>query len=340
MKKGKPKNINKLKSPNLKGKKILITGGLGFIGSNLVLKCLELGAEVTIYDCLDPHSGGNMYNIHDIKDSVNLVLSHILHFDDLCGHIMNKDIVFNCAASTSHPFSMWDPMFDIDINSKGVINLLEAARRFNRNIRLIHLGTTTQIGKLQYSPADEAHPEFPTDIYSANKSVSEKYVLIYGRAYDIPVTVIRLPNVFGPRAAIHSSDFNFINYFIGLGLQNKIITIYGKGTQLRNVLYVDDCVSALIMASQTDKTNNEVLFAVGDNHYSVAEIAKSIGKYIGGTPKFIEWPEDRKVIEVGSAVISNKKIKSMMNWTPNYDLNTGLVKTKEYFTACLKEYLR
>lgn len=337
-KKGKP---HEFKLPDLKGQKILITGGIGFIGSNLAHKCLELGAEVTIYDCLEPHSGGNTYNIHDIKDSVNLVLSDILHLDDVCGHIVDKDIVFNCAASTSHPFSMRDPMFDIDVNSKGVINLLEAARRFNKDTKFIHLGTTTQIGKLHYSPADETHPEFPTDIYSANKSVSEKYVLIYGKAYNMQVTVVRLPNVFGPRAAIHSKEFNFVNYFIGLALQGKEITVFGEGKQMRNLVYIDDCVSALIMASQSDRTNGEVLFAVGDKHYSVAEIAKGIVKHIGsGSVKFIEWPEDRKAIEVGDAIISNKKIKSVLNWHPRFDLETGLIETKEYFIPCLEQYLK
>ena len=331
---------NDLQLPDLKGKKVLITGGLGFIGSNLVHKCLELGAEVTIYDSLDPRFGGNKFNIHDIKNSVKLISKDLLNFEDVCQHITDKDVVFNCAAATSHPFSMKEPLVDVDINCKGTLSLLEAIRRFNKDVKFVHLGTTTQIGKLQYNPADEMHPEFPTDVYSANKSASEKYVLIYGNAYQIPVTVVRLPNVFGPRATIHSSEFNFVNYFIGLGLQNKVITIYGEGSQLRNVLYVDDCISALIMASQTDETNGEVLFAVGDKHYSVAEIAKSIAKYIGGAVKFIEWPANRKVIDVGDAVISNKKIKSILNWAPNYDLRSGLLKTKEYFIPCLKEYLK
>lgn len=331
---------NEVKLPSLKGKKILITGGLGFIGSNLAHKCVELGADVTIYDSLDPRFGGNKFNIEDIKDSVKLVLKDILDFDELCRHIKDKDIIFNCAGATSHPLSMREPLVDMEINCKGTINLLEALLRFNKSVKLVHLGTTTQIGKLHYQPADESHPEFPMDIYSADKCASEKYVLVYSTAYGIPATIIRLPNIFGPRAAIHSKDFNFMNYFIGLGLQNKDITIYGKGTQLRNALYVDDCVSALILASTSDKTNGEVFFAAGDEHYSVAEIAKSITEHIGGTVKFIEWPKERKAIDVGDAVISNKKIKEVLKWKPQYSLGNGLIKTKEYFSECLKEYLK
>ena len=326
---------------SMKGQSVLITGGLGFIGSNLARKCLELDADVTIYDCLDPRSGGNLYNVHDIQDFIELGYHDILNFDSLSEHITNKDIVFNCAASTSHLFSMREPWIDLDVNSRGVINLLEAIRRFNRDVKFIHLGTSTQLGKLQYQPADEKHPEFPTDIYSANKSVSEKYVLIYANAYQVRATVIRLSNVFGPRASIHSPEFTFNNYFIGLALQEKDITVFGEGSQRRNVIYVADAVSALILASQTDRLNGEALFAVGDQHYSVAEIAEATVKYIGsGRVKFVKWPKDRKSIDVGDVIISNQKIKEVLGWTPQYDLKSGLIETKAYYESCLKEYLR
>lgn len=325
----------------LKGKKILITGGLGFIGSNLAHKCLEMGAKVTVFDCLDPRSGGNLYNIHDIKDSVELCYQDILNFDLLSLAIINKDIVFNCAASTSHPFSMREPWIDMDVNSKGVINLLEAIRRFNKDARLVHIGTSTQLGKLHYQPADESHPEFPTDIYSANKSVSEKYALIYAKAYQLRTTVIRLSNVFGPRAAIHSPEFTFNNYFIGLALQGKDITVFGEGNQSRNVLYIDDAITALIRTSLTEHINGETFFAVGDRHYSVAQIAETTVQYIGsGKVKFVEWPKSRKSTEIGDAIISNKKIKEVMEWTPLYDLEEGLIKTKAYYETCLERYLR
>jgi UDP-glucose 4-epimerase len=222
-----------------------------------------------------------------------------------------------------------------------VINLLEAIRRFNQHTKLVHVGTSTQLGSLRYQPADENHPEFPTDIYSANKSVSEKYVLIYARAYGIPATVVRLANVFGPRATIHSPEFTFNNYFIGLALQDKDITVYGEGKQLRNVLYVDDAVEALILAVQSDSTNGETFFAVGDEHWSVAQIAEATVEHIGaGRVKYVPWPKDRKSTEIGDAVISNEKIKRVLHWSPQYDLRSGLIKTREYFRACLEQYLR
>jgi len=327
--------------PNLTGKKVLIPGGLGFIGSNLAHKCLELGAKVTIYDCLNPRSGGNLYNIHDIRDSVELCYHDIQDFDRLCQHICNKDIIINCAASTSHPFSMREPWLDIDVNSMAMINLLEAIKRFNRDVRLIHLGTSTQLGKLQYQPADEKHPEFPTDIYSANKSVSEKYVLIYAKAYQLQATVARLSNVFGPRACINSPEFTFNNYFIGQALQGKDITVFGSGSQMRNVIYIEDVLSALILLCRAQGVAGETVFVVGDQHWSVAEIAQATVRHIeSGNVKFIEWPSERKSVDFGDALISNKKIKSVLNWTPQYDLKAGLIKTKEYYKTCLKEYLR
>jgi UDP-glucose 4-epimerase len=327
--------------PGMAGQKILIPGGLGFIGSNLAHKCLELGAKVTIYDCLNPRSGGNLYNINDIRDSVELCYHDIQNFDRLCQHVCNKDIIINCAASTSHPFSMREPWLDIDVNSMAMINLLEAIKRFNRDVRFIHLGTSTQLGKLQYQPADEKHPEFPTDIYSANKSVSEKYVLIYAKAYQLQATVARLSNVFGPRACINSPEFTFNNYFIGQALQGKDITVFGSGSQMRNVIYIEDVLSALILLCRAQEVAGETFFVVGDQHWSVAEIAQATVRYIGsGNVKFIEWPSERKSVDFGDALISNKKIKSILNWTPQYDLKAGLIKTKEYYKTYLKEYLR
>jgi UDP-glucose 4-epimerase len=327
--------------PSLKGLRILITGGLGFIGSNLAHKCVELGAEVTIYDCLDPRSGGNLYNIYQIQDSIEVLYHNILSFEQLSQHVARKDIIFNCAASTSHPFSMKEPWIDLDVNSRGVINLLEAIRRFNQGAKFIHLGTSTQLGRLKYQPADENHSEFPTDIYSANKSVSEKFVLIYANTYQMKATVIRLSNVFGPRASIHSSEFTFNNYFIGLALQGREITVFGDGKQLRNTIFVDDAIEALILASQSYKTDKETFFVVGDQHYSVAQIAEATVKYIGsGKVTFVDWPKYRKAIEIGDAIISNEKIKKVLNWSPQYDLRKGLIQTKAYYESCLDEYLR
>ncbi|MEK9628826.1 MAG: GDP-mannose 4,6-dehydratase [Nitrospinota bacterium] len=325
----------------MKGKKVLITGGLGFIGSNLAHEFVRMGAEVTIFDCLDPRSGGNLCNVDGLSDSILLSYHNILDFDQVSQVVPGKDYIFSCASSTSHSFSMREPWIDSDVNSKGVINLLEAVRRFNPTAKFVHVGTSTQLGKLSYQPADEKHPEFPTDIYSANKSVSEKYTLIYSKAFNVCSTVIRLSNVFGPRASIHSPEFTFNNYFIGLALQDKDITVYGDGKQMRNVLFVDDAVSALILAAQSDKSTGEVFFAVGDKHFSVAEIAEATVKNIGkGNVVFIDWPTGAKSVDVGDAILSNKKIKDVLGWKPKISLEEGFARTKGFYEKHLDLYLR
>jgi UDP-glucose 4-epimerase len=326
---------------NLKGQKVLITGGLGFIGSNLAHRCLELGADVTIYDNLDPNMGGNLFNVHDISDQVEIRYHDILDYDRLIEHVVGKDIVFNCAASTSHPFSMREPWLDLDANGRGVINLLEVVRRFNADAKLVHIGTSTQLGKLQYQPADEKHPEFPLDIYSANKSVSEKYALIYANAYNMRTTVIRLSNVYGPRASIHSPEFTFNNYFIGLALQGRAISVFGEGRQKRNVVYVEDVVDALILAASSVDSDGETFFAVGDEHFSLAQIAELTVKIIGkGSVSFVDWPRERKSTEVGDAVLSNQKIRQRLGWAPKVDLQSGLSRTRDYYSGCLEKYIK
>lgn len=325
----------------LEGKRVLVTGGLGFIGSNLALRCADLGAEVTIYDCLDPKSGGNMYNVAAFKDRVKIVLNDIRNFEGISPVVRESDVVFNCAAYTSHPDSMRDPLNDIEVNCKGVIHLLEAARRFNPDVRIVHVGTSTQIGKMKRAPIDEDHPEFPVDIYSANKTASEKYVLIYANAYGIPASVIRLANTYGPRSNIRSPDFGFVNYFIGLALQGKELPVFGKGAQLRTLTYVEDCVDALLLAATNPKADGKALFAVSDEQYSVAQLAEGIVKGMrNGSVRYVEWPRDREAIEVGDAIISNDRIRETLGWRAKVTLEAGLERTRDYFAPSLKHYLR
>ena len=320
-------------------KRILITGGLGFIGSNLVKRCLEIGMKVTIYDNLDPNSGGKLFNIDPLRKDVELIIGDISNFDQLVQTVMGKDVIINCAASTSHPYSMREPWLNLDVNSRGVINLLEAIKKVNPEVSFVHVGTTTQLGPLHYTPADEHHPEFPTDMYSANKTVAEKYVLLYARAYGLKASVIRLPNTYGPRAAIHSPEFTFNNFFVGLALQQRAITVYKPGGQLRNVLYVDDAVEALLEATQSEESDGETFFAVGNDHISVKEIAEKTCEMLGGSVQMIDWPKERKAIEIGDAVYSNQKIKERLAWEPKVSFEDGLMLTGQYFDTCLNKYL-
>lgn len=326
-------------APELKGKRVLVTGGLGFIGSNLVHRCLELGARVTVYDCLDPRSGGNMHNLHGIENAVEVVLNDIRNFEGLCACIRGQDVLFHCAAYTSHPNSMREPIIDIDVNCKGTLHVLEAARRFNPEAKIVHVGSSTQIGRMNRKPIDEEHSEFPIDMYSANKTASEKYVLVYANAYQMHATVVRLANTFGPRSNIRTPDFGFMNYFIGLGLKGKDLPVYGDGAQMRNVSYVGDVVAALVAAATIDASDGQAFFAVSDQQYTVREIADTIAKHVGGQVRSVPWPAERAAIEIGDAVISNAKIARMLGWQPACGLESGLQQTRKFFAPSLSHYL-
>lgn len=323
----------------LGSKRILVTGGLGFIGSNVVHRCLALGAQVTVYDMLDPRSGGNMENVRTIEKDIRIELNDIRNFEALATVVRGHDILINCAAYTSHPNSMKEPLIDIDVNCKGVINLLEAVRRFNRECSVVHVGTSTQIGRMLINPVTENHPEFPLDIYSANKSASEKYVLVYGNAYGLRVSCVRLANVYGPRSNIRSPEFGFMNYFIGLGLQGKTITVFGEGRQLRTITYVEDVVEALIVAATSRCAAGETYFATSESRCSVSDIAEAIAEVIGGDVRYVEWPRDREAIEIGDAVISSEKIRGALGWRAETDLRIGLERTREYFQPLIRRYL-
>ena len=324
----------------IENKKVCITGGLGFIGSALAKTCVKYGATVMVLDNLDVNSGSNYFNIESFKDYIEVVVGDITDYEFIAGVVKDLDIIVNCAASTSHSYSMREPFANLNVNGRGVITLLEAIKLFNPTIKFVQIGTSTQVGKMLYSPVDEVHPEFPPDIYSANKTAAEKYSLIYSKTYDLQVTVIRLSNTFGPRAAIHSPEFTFNSYFIGRALNKEPIQVYGQGAQLRNVLYIDDAVEAIVTAIQHQKSVGEVFFAVGDSHYSVFDIANATADIFGGTVKFVDWPQNRKVIEIGDAVISNEKIKNILKWSPKVDLHTGLERTREYFDKHSEHYLK
>lgn len=324
--------------PSLSGKRVLITGGLGFIGSNLAHRAIALGAEVTIYDCLDPKSGGNHFNLEGVRDRVKLVINDVRNFEALCQAVLSQDLVIHCAAYTSHPNSMREPLVDIDINCKGTIHLLEAVRRFQPSARVLYVGTSTQIGPMHAAVIDERHSEFPVDIYSANKCAGEKYTLLYGKAHGLDVVVVRLANTYGPRSNIRSADFGFINYFIGLALRGRSLTVFGEGKQLRNVSFVDDSVEALLAVAARPASRGEVYFAVADRQYSVLELAESIARHIGGGVSRIPWPADRAAIEAGDAIISNAKIRRDVGWEPRTPLDEGLRRTREFFSPVLARY--
>ena len=331
--------MSSLSSP-WRNTRVIVTGGLGFIGSNLAARCVELGATVTIYDCLAARSGANPANVAGVEHDLELVVGDIRSYDDVAKAMRGQDVCFHCAAHTSHVHSLADPFMDADVNARGALNVFEAARRVNPDVKIVHLATSTQVGPMRAHPIDESHAEFPLDIYSANKCISEKYALIYAAAHKLRATVVRLANVYGPRANVQSPHGGFVNYFVGLGLQNLPIAVYGHGGQSRNLVYVDDCVNALLASATTAGTDGQVYFAVSDRHVTIAEIAAAVERHIGGHVTHVDWPHGRQAIEVGDAVISPARIAAALHWSAQVDLDEGLQRTRAYFQPRLVKYLQ
>jgi nucleoside-diphosphate-sugar epimerase len=307
----------------------LIIGGAGFLGANLVRRCLsETGARVTVMDSLDPHLHSTVRNLQEVWPKIRFVRGDMRDETLLAEIVQGQDIIFNCAAQTSHPLSIQYPLLDAEINCLGNLKLLESIRLLNSSARVIYTSSSTVIGKARSTVVDEEHPEHPLEIYSANKGVAEKYYRIYHTLHDLQTVVLRFANLYGPYGK-GFQEFGFINYFIHLARTGQEIRIFGSGSQTRNVLYVEDAVDLLWSAAQEPRLVGESYFATSEEHLSVGEIAEAIVRvFQAGKVIHIEWPEERKRIEVEHVVFSAERLRSLIDWKPRHDLESGLARTR------------
>jgi len=308
--------------------KILVIGGAGFLGSSLTRFCVaQPDAEVTVLDSLEPHLRATTAHLAAVWNRIRFVRGSMADDTLLASIVQDQDIIFNCAAQTSHPLSIQDPLFDARINCLGNLQLLESVRLLNRRAVVVYTSSSTVIGKAELDVVDERHGEKPLDIYSANKGVAEKYYRIYHRVHDLKTVVLRFANLYGPFGKGYP-EFGFINYFIHLAKSGQEIRVFGDGEQMRNVLFVDDAVSALWTAAQSPGLVGESFFAVHDQHLSVRDIASAITAEFGGRVTYIPWPDERKRIEIDTVRISADRFVTATGWRPRHSFADGLRATR------------
>lgn len=310
----------------------LIVGGAGFVGANLVRACLRAGAErITVVDSLDPRLHASTAGLAAVRDQIELVQGDMRDAALMATLVAHRDVIFNCAGQTSHPLSMQQPVLDAEINVLGNVTLLEAVRVHAPTTTVVYTSTSTVIGKAIVESIDETHPERPLDIYSANKLAAEKLYAIYHRVHGIPTVMLRFPNLFGPYGKGNAA-FGFMNYFIHLGWRGDEIQIFGDGKQMRNAIYVEDACEIMLRAARVPAVCGTPLFVAHPDHVSVRAIAEQIvATFRRGTIKFVEWPAERRRIEVDDVHISSAKLQSLIDWHPQYSLVAGLEATKETF---------
>jgi UDP-glucose 4-epimerase len=322
------------------GRRVAITGGLGFIGSNLARQLVSLGAEVLLIDSLIPDYGGNLYNIDGIENRVRVNIADIRQQSTMNYLVQGQDVIFNLAGQVSHVDSMQDPYTDLEINCRSQLSLLEACRRNNPLVKVVFAGTRQVYGKPDTLPVTEQHLVRPTDVNGINKAAGEYYHLVYNNVFGVRACSLRLTNIFGPRQLIRHNRQGFIGWFIRLALEDQEIQVFGDGRQIRDFVYVDDAADAFLRAGASDACNGQVFNVGGMTPIAHRELVELIIETAGtGRFRMVEWPADRKAIDIGDFYADSSLIRNTLGWTPQTSLRDGLVRTFAYYRGCLEHYL-
>ena len=321
------------------GKQVIITGGLGFIGSNLARSLVHQGAKVTLVDSLIPNYGGNPFNISDIQHDVTVNISDVRDPFSMNYLLAGKDYLFNLAGQTSHMDSMIDPQTDLDINANAQLSILESCRKVNPTIKIVFASTRQLYGKPEYLPVDEAHPIRPVDVNGINKLAGEWYHLLYNNVYGIRACALRLTNTYGPGMRVKDARQTFLGIWVRLLIEGNPIKVFGDGLQLRDFNYVDDCVEALLMAGSSDSANGKV-FNLGSSEAiglkSLADMMVCLG--YGGSYELIAFPSERKAIDIGDYYSDYSLITKELGWQPKVALNDGLLRSINYYMKNHQHY--
>ncbi len=323
-----------------RGRPVMITGGAGFIGSNLAHRLVELGANVLLVDSLIPDYGGNLFNIRDIEDRVRMNIADVRQESTMSYLVRHVDVIFNLAGQVSHIDSMRDPYTDLEINCRSQLSILEACRRNNAGVKVVFAGTRQVYGKPDYLPVTEQHLVRPTDVNGINKVAGEYYHLVYNHVFGVRACSLRLTNIYGPRQLVKHNRQGFIGWFIRLAVEGRELQIYGDGSQLRDFVYVDDAADAFLRAGASDACNGEVFNVGGAEPVSHRDLVHLLLEVAGtGSARHVEWPAEKKAIDIGSFYADSAKFRAATGWQPRVPLREGLARTVAFYRAHLPHYL-
>jgi nucleoside-diphosphate-sugar epimerase len=324
----------------IKQRRVLVTGGLGFIGSNLAIRLVQEGASVTIVDPLIVGCGGNRFNVEPVAEYLRIVEADIGEPETFRDAIRSADIIYNLAGEISHLHSMWLPERDLQINTVAQLRFLEACRRENPGVRIVYAGTRQVYGVPDYLPVDEKHPVNPVDFNGVHKYAASQYHLMLTRIGELDAIVLRLTNVFGPRMALDAPCQGFLGTYVRRALFGQTLEIFGDGRQVRDPVYVDDVVEAFLLAALEPHPASRTYNVGGPTAISLAEIACAMAELSGAPrPVFREFPSERAAIDIGSYRTDSRLIAAELGWIPKVSFREGVERTLNYFRGCLERYI-
>jgi UDP-glucose 4-epimerase len=318
----------------------MVTGGLGFIGSNLARQLVELDADVLLVDSLIPDYGGNLFNIDGVADCLHVNIADIRQQSTMNYLVRDRAVIFNLAGQVSHIDSMREPYTDLEVNCRSQLTILEACRNHNPSVKVVFAGTRQVYGRPDSLPVTEAHLVRPTDVNGINKAAGENYHLVYNNVFGVRACSLRLTNVYGPRQLIKHDRQGFIGWFIRTAIEDKTIHIYGDGSQLRDLVFVDDAADAFLRAGALDACNGDVFNVGGMQPISLRDLAAELVRIAAsGRVEFVGWPVDKKAIDIGSFYADSTKFTRVTGWTPVVQLTDGLRATVDFYRQNISRYI-
>lgn len=318
--------------------KVLITGGAGFIGSNLAQALTKRGDSVTVLDAMLPLYGGNEFNLEGIRDKVEFVKGDVREKELVDKLVQDKDFIFHFAAQVSYIDSKDQPFLDLDINGKGTLNILEAMRECNSKAKLLFSSSRLVYGKILTTPVSEDHTTDPLSIYGIHKLLGEKYCRYYADTFGLDTVSVRIPNPYGPRQQMKHSKYSIVGWFVRMAMEGKEIQIFGDGSQERDYLYVDDIVDAFLALSEKGKAGEVYNIGTHERIRFVDMVDAVLAAVGSGSKKNVPWPENYEKNETGNYIADTKKLTELTGWQAKVSLNDGVRKMVEYYRVNKEHY--